>query len=55
MSEMNNDELDRYRSQIDVLDLRLLDLLNERTAIVECIGRIKQEYTPIFSPTITDL
>jgi chorismate mutase len=43
MSEMNNDELDRYRSQIDVLDLRLLDLLNERTAIVECIGRIKQE------------
>jgi chorismate mutase-like protein len=43
MSEPNLDELETYRSQIDVLDRRLLDLLNERTAIVEKIGRVKQE------------
>jgi chorismate mutase-like protein len=43
MSENNPDELEKYRSQIDVLDRRLLDLLNERTAIVEQIGRVKQE------------
>ncbi len=35
MSELKLDELDQYRSQIDVLDRRLLDLLNERTAVVE--------------------
>jgi chorismate mutase len=44
MSEFNSDELEQYRSQIDVLDRRLLDLLNERTAIVERIGRVKQEH-----------
>lgn len=43
MSERNPDELDQYRSQIDVLDRRLLELLNERTAIVERIGRVKQD------------
>jgi chorismate mutase-like protein len=43
MSEQKPDELKTYRSQIDVLDRRLLDLLNERTAIVEQIGRVKQE------------
>jgi chorismate mutase-like protein len=44
MSEIPIEELDKYRSQIDVLDRRLLDLLNERTAIVEQIGRIKHEH-----------
>jgi chorismate mutase-like protein len=43
MSEQTLDELENYRSQIDVLDRRLLDLLNERTAVVEQIGRVKQE------------
>jgi len=43
MSENHPDELENYRLQIDVLDRRLLDLLNERTAIVEQIGQIKQE------------
>ncbi len=43
MSDQKLDELDIHRSRIDVLDRRLLDLLNERTAIVEKIGRIKQE------------
>ena len=31
------------RVRIDELDVRLLDLLNQRTAIVEEIGRIKQD------------
>ena len=43
MSEQKIDELETYRCQIDVLDRRILDLLNERTAIVEQIGRVKQE------------
>ncbi len=37
------DDLARCRVRIDELDLRLLELLNQRTAIVEEIGRIKQE------------
>lgn len=36
-------DLSRCRQRIDELDLRLLDLLNQRTAIVEEIGRIKQD------------
>jgi len=43
MSEPKIDELETYRSQIDILDRRLLDMLNERTAIVEKIGRVKQQ------------
>ncbi len=31
------------REQIDAVDLRILELLNERTSIVEEIGRIKKE------------
>lgn len=36
-------DLTRCRERIDDLDLKLLDLLNQRTAIVEEIGRIKQD------------
>jgi chorismate mutase len=43
MSEPPIDEIESYRSQIDTLDRRLLDLLNERTSIVERIGRVKRE------------
>jgi len=43
--------LAEYRRQIDDVDLRILRLLNERTAIVECIGRVKQELDlPIYEP-----
>ena len=35
--------LARCRDRIDELDRRLVELLNERTAIVEEIGRIKKE------------
>lgn len=37
------EDLTRCRERIDKIDMRLLDLLNERTEIVEEIGRIKQE------------
>jgi chorismate mutase len=43
MKRASMEDLCRCRERIDELDLRLLQLLNERTAIVEQIGRIKQE------------
>ena len=39
---MTPEDLTRCRIQIDSLDVQLLELLNQRTAIVEEIGRIKQ-------------
>jgi chorismate mutase len=35
--------LAHYRERIDQIDRRLVELLNERTAIVEDIGRTKRE------------
>ncbi|MBM3748138.1 MAG: chorismate mutase [Acidobacteria bacterium] len=47
--------LETCRDQIDVLDRRILELLNERTRIVEEIGRIKQELNlPIYEPRRED-
>ena len=34
-------KLEEYRVTIDEIDRRLVALLNERTEIVECIGRVK--------------
>ena len=45
MSEIRIQDLARSREKIDELDLRLVDLLNERTVVVEEIGRIKQHLT----------
>ena len=43
------------RSRIDVVDRRLVALLNERTRIVEQIGRIKREMElPIYEPKRED-
>ncbi len=43
------------RQQIDAVDLKLLVLLNERTRIVEEIGRIKQALSlPIYEPKRED-
>lgn len=43
--------LARYRDQIDQIDRRLVELLNERTSIVEEIGRTKREAAlPIYEP-----
>ncbi len=38
-------ELERCREQIDAIDRRIVQLLNERTSVVEDIGRIKQHLT----------
>jgi chorismate mutase len=42
MSHFKPDDLERCRVEIDALDLRLLELLNQRTRIVEEIGNVKQ-------------
>ena len=45
------EQLAECRRKIDILDVRLLELLNERTRIVEEIGRIKQHLSlPIYEP-----
>jgi chorismate mutase-like protein len=43
--------IEEYRVSIDALDLRLLELLNERTQVVEQIGRVKRAAKlPIYEP-----
>jgi len=43
--------LAEWREQINALDRRLIDLLNERTRMVEEIGRAKRECSmPIYEP-----
>ncbi len=55
MSHFSPDDLKRCRVEIDELDLRLLELLNERTRIVEEIGRIKQAlHLGIYEPKRED-
>lgn len=39
------EDLVHCRERIDDIDVRLVELLNERTAVVEQIGRIKQNLT----------
>ena len=49
------ENLDECRRRIDVLDRKILDLLNERTAIVEEIGRIKRRLAmPVYEPKRED-
>ncbi|HYL36253.1 MAG TPA: chorismate mutase [Bryobacteraceae bacterium] len=48
---MSLEQIAECRKKIDVLDLKLLALLNERTRIAEEIGRIKQQLSlPIYEP-----
>ena len=48
-------KLEEYRVAIDEIDRRLVALLNERTEIVECIGRVKREaQLPIYEPRRED-
>ena len=52
---MNSDDalrrLTECRDDIDEVDIRILELLNERTSIVEEIGRIKRGLDlPIYEP-----
>jgi len=47
--------LEDYRVLIDAVDLRLLELLNERTRVVEQIGRVKRAAKfPIYEPKRED-
>ena len=45
MSEFGTQDLARCRDRIDQIDAQLVELLNQRTSIVEEIGRIKQHLT----------
>lgn len=52
---MSMERLGECRQQIDVLDLKILALLNERTRVVHEIGRIKQKLSlPIYEPKRED-
>ena len=52
---MTTERLEECRKRIDAVDLQLLALLNERTRIVEEIGRIKQVLSlPIYEPRRED-
>ena len=45
------EQLTACREAIDIIDRQLLDLLNERTKVVEVIGRIKRENAiPVYEP-----
>jgi chorismate mutase len=52
---VNQDEakgrLDEFRVSIDEIDRRIVALLNERTRVVEEIGRVKREaQLPVYEP-----
>lgn len=52
---MSREKLVDCRQRIDAIDVQLLALLNERTKIVEEIGRIKHEMAmPIYEPKRED-
>ena len=48
---MSREKLLDCRQRIDAVDVKIMALLNERTCIVQEIGRIKQEMAmPIYEP-----
>jgi len=48
-------QLEEYRLMIDEVDRRIVALLNERTAVVENIGRVKREaQLPVYEPKRED-
>jgi chorismate mutase len=56
---MNRDEgfseLARCRAAIDEIDVQILELINERTRVVEQIGRIKRQFSmAIYEPKRED-
>ena len=49
-------KLEEYRLLIDDVDRRIVALLNERTRVVEDIGRVKREaHLPVYEPKREDL
>ncbi len=50
------DRLEELRILIDDVDRRIVELLNERTRVVENIGRVKREAAlPVYEPKREDL
>lgn len=48
-------QIARYRDQIDAIDRRLVELLNERTRIVEQLGAVKEQLgVPVHEPRRED-
>ena len=48
-------KLEEYRQMIDEVDRRIVALLNERTTVVENIGRVKREaQLPVYEPKRED-
>jgi chorismate mutase-like protein len=48
-------KLEEFRVQIDDVDRRIVALLNERTSVVQDIGRVKREaQLPIYEPKRED-
>ena len=48
-------QLEEYRLMIDDVDRRIVALLNERTLVVENIGRVKREvHLPVYEPKRED-
>ena len=53
--EEAREKLEEYRVLVDDVDRRLVALLNERTRVVENIGRVKrQTQMPIYEPKRED-
>jgi chorismate mutase len=53
--EDGRQKLEEFRVVIDQIDRRIVALLNERTEIVECIGRVKREcQMPVYEPRRED-
>ena len=53
--EEAQEKLEEYRQMIDDVDRRIVALLNERTAVVENIGRVKREaQLPVYEPKRED-
>jgi chorismate mutase len=53
--EEAQEKLDEYRMLIDDVDRRIVALLNERTLVVENIGRVKREaQLPVYEPKRED-
>ena len=52
---MTVEKLVDCRRQIDAVDVKIVELLNERTEIVHEIGRIKREFSlPVYEPKRED-
>ena len=53
--EDSRQKLEEFLVVIDQIDRRIVALLNERTEIVECIGRVKREcQMPVYEPRRED-